>query len=114
VSSLRRLRFLGLAPSQKTPDEVPDGPIVRDNKQFLYDVIAMPNTPPLAQAHHVDFALHTLGWKAFQDLCAQVWSMTPTLARGALLRRQILVCRYCLDFPRSLASRSIGTWPLLI
>ncbi len=25
-----------------------------------------------AQAHHVDFALHTLGWKAFQDLCAQV------------------------------------------
>lgn len=24
------------------------------------------------QAHHVDFALHTLGWKAFQDLCAQV------------------------------------------
>lgn len=25
-----------------------------------------------AQAYHVDFALHTLGWKAFQDLCAQV------------------------------------------
>lgn len=24
------------------------------------------------QAYHVDFALHTLGWKAFQDLCAQV------------------------------------------
>jgi energy-coupling factor transporter ATP-binding protein EcfA2 len=23
-------------------------------------------------AYHVDFALHTLGWKAFQDLCAQV------------------------------------------
>jgi energy-coupling factor transporter ATP-binding protein EcfA2 len=27
---------------------------------------------PEAQAYHVDFALHTLGWKAFQDLCAQV------------------------------------------
>ncbi|WP_240160758.1 hypothetical protein [Burkholderia sp. Ax-1719] len=25
-----------------------------------------------AQAYHSDFALHTLGWKAFQDLCAQV------------------------------------------
>jgi energy-coupling factor transporter ATP-binding protein EcfA2 len=25
-----------------------------------------------AQAYHVDFALHSLGWKAFQDLCAQV------------------------------------------
>ncbi|MGA0582701.1 MAG: restriction endonuclease, partial [Castellaniella sp.] len=24
------------------------------------------------QAYHVDFTLHTLGWKAFQDLCAQV------------------------------------------
>lgn len=24
------------------------------------------------QAYQVDFALHTLGWKAFQDLCAQV------------------------------------------
>jgi energy-coupling factor transporter ATP-binding protein EcfA2 len=25
-----------------------------------------------AQGYHVDFALHSLGWKAFQDLCAQV------------------------------------------
>jgi hypothetical protein len=25
-----------------------------------------------AQGYQVDFALHTLGWKAFQDLCAQV------------------------------------------
>ena len=24
------------------------------------------------QAYHADFALHTLGWKAFQDLCTQV------------------------------------------
>ncbi|MNV57547.1 hypothetical protein D3C71_1498850 [compost metagenome] len=24
------------------------------------------------QAYHVDFVMHTLGWKAFQDLCAQV------------------------------------------
>lgn len=28
--------------------------------------------PAQAQAYQVDFALHTLGWKAFQDLCAQV------------------------------------------
>lgn len=27
---------------------------------------------PEAQAYNVDFSLHTLGWKAFQDLCAQV------------------------------------------
>jgi energy-coupling factor transporter ATP-binding protein EcfA2/CRP-like cAMP-binding protein len=26
----------------------------------------------LAEGYHVDFALHSLGWKAFQDLCAQV------------------------------------------
>lgn len=32
----------------------------------------MQQTPPIAQAYHSDFALHTLGWKAFQDLCAQV------------------------------------------
>ena len=32
----------------------------------------MSKTSPLAQAYNVDFALHTLGWKAFQDLCAQV------------------------------------------
>lgn len=25
-----------------------------------------------AQGYHADFALHTLGWKAFQDLCSQV------------------------------------------
>lgn len=29
-------------------------------------------TAAKVQAYHVDFALHTLGWKAFQDLCAQV------------------------------------------
>lgn len=27
---------------------------------------------PIAQGYHVDLALHTIGWKAFQDLCAQV------------------------------------------
>ncbi len=32
----------------------------------------MPNATPIAQAYHTDFALHTLGWKAFQDLCAQI------------------------------------------
>lgn len=29
-------------------------------------------TPPVAQGQIADFALHTLGWKAFQDLCAQI------------------------------------------
>jgi hypothetical protein len=32
----------------------------------------MSNTPSSTQAYHADFALHTLGWKAFQDLCAQI------------------------------------------
>ena len=32
----------------------------------------MNSTKPQAQANIVDLALHTLGWKAFQDLCAQV------------------------------------------
>lgn len=32
----------------------------------------MPTTIPVAQAYHADFDLHTLGWKAFQDLCAQI------------------------------------------
>ncbi|MYM83353.1 hypothetical protein GTP44_15505 [Duganella sp. FT50W] len=31
-----------------------------------------PNPVREAQGYHADFALHTLGWKAFQDLCAQV------------------------------------------
>lgn len=29
-------------------------------------------SPPIAQASQTSLALHTLGWKAFQDLCAQV------------------------------------------
>jgi hypothetical protein len=29
-------------------------------------------TEPVAQAENYDLAFHTLGWKAFQDLCAQV------------------------------------------
>lgn len=32
----------------------------------------MLNSSPVAHAYNIDFALHTLGWKAFQDLCAQV------------------------------------------
>ena len=32
----------------------------------------MKNKKPQAQGQLVDLALHTLGWKAFQDLCAQV------------------------------------------
>jgi energy-coupling factor transporter ATP-binding protein EcfA2 len=31
-----------------------------------------PTRTAQAQGYHVDFALHSLGWKAFQDLCAQV------------------------------------------
>jgi hypothetical protein len=27
---------------------------------------------PIAQGYHTDLALHTIGWKAFQDLCAQI------------------------------------------
>jgi len=30
------------------------------------------NPPPRAQAGHVSYELHTLGWKAFQDLCATI------------------------------------------
>lgn len=32
----------------------------------------MSNSSPIAQGYNADFALHTLGWKAFQDLCAQL------------------------------------------
>lgn len=32
----------------------------------------MSNSSPVAQGYYADFALHTLGWKAFQDLCAQL------------------------------------------
>ena len=33
---------------------------------------AIPNVARTAQGAYADLALHTLGWKAFQDLCAQV------------------------------------------
>lgn len=33
---------------------------------------AAKNATPLAQAQQIDFALHTLGWKAFQDLAVAV------------------------------------------
>ena len=32
----------------------------------------MLSSSPVAHAYNIDFALHTLGWKAFQDLCAQI------------------------------------------
>ncbi len=32
----------------------------------------MNSTKPQAQGQNLDLALHTLGWKAFQDLCAQI------------------------------------------
>ncbi|MFZ4286312.1 hypothetical protein [Variovorax sp. HJSM1_2] len=35
----------------------------------------MTNAVPLAQGPIVDLAIHTLGWKAFQDLCAQICSV---------------------------------------
>ncbi|MGY3229384.1 energy-coupling factor transporter ATP-binding protein EcfA2 [Luteibacter sp. HA06] len=47
----------------------------------------MTTTAPSAQAYHVDFSLNTLGWKAFQDLCAQVceeeYSCTVSVYREA-------------------------------
>ena len=40
---------------------------------FTLDAKLLPATPiPEAQAGQTNLALHTLGWKAFQDLCAQV------------------------------------------
>lgn len=46
----------------------------------------MPICPPIAQAYHADFALHTLGWKAFQDLCAQL--CTESLGRTVSIYRE--------------------------
>lgn len=46
----------------------------------------MSNNLPVAHAYNIDFALHTLGWKAFQDLCAQV--CTETLGRTVSIYRE--------------------------
>ena len=46
----------------------------------------MSNNSPVAHAYNVDFALHTLGWKAFQDLCAQVCA--ETLGRTVSIYRE--------------------------
>lgn len=46
----------------------------------------MSNKSPVAHAYNIDFALHTLGWKAFQDLCAQV--CTETLGRTVSIYRE--------------------------
>jgi hypothetical protein len=46
----------------------------------------MSNSSPVAQAYNVDFALHTLGWKAFQDLCAQICA--ETLGRTISIYRE--------------------------
>lgn len=46
----------------------------------------MSNSSPVAQAYNVDFALHTLGWKAFQDLCAQICA--ETLGRTVSIYRE--------------------------
>jgi len=46
----------------------------------------MSNSSPVAHAYNIDFALHTLGWKAFQDLCAQV--CTETLGRTVSIYRE--------------------------
>lgn len=46
----------------------------------------MSNSSPVAHAYNIDFALHTLGWKAFQDLCAQV--CTESLGRTVSIYRE--------------------------
>lgn len=46
----------------------------------------MSSSSPVAHAHNVDFALHTLGWKAFQDLCAQICA--ETLGRTVSIFRE--------------------------
>lgn len=47
----------------------------------------MTNPTPHVQGPIVDLAIHTLGWKAFQDLCAQVcaevWNKTVAIYREA-------------------------------
>ena len=47
----------------------------------------MTNAKPHVQGPMVDLAIHTLGWKAFQDLCAQVcaevWNKTVSIYREA-------------------------------
>jgi hypothetical protein len=46
----------------------------------------MSNSSPVAHAYNVNFALHTLGWKAFQDLCAQICA--ETLGRTVSIYRE--------------------------
>lgn len=46
----------------------------------------MVNRSPVAHAYNIDFALHTLGWKAFQDLCAQICG--ETLGRTVSIYRE--------------------------
>ncbi|MHB0990285.1 MAG: nSTAND3 domain-containing NTPase [Burkholderiales bacterium] len=46
----------------------------------------MSNNSSVAHAYNVDFALHTLGWKAFQDLCAQICA--ETLGRTVSIYRE--------------------------
>lgn len=41
-------------------------------KNTMRKFVPMPTNSPIAQSYHADFSLHTLGWKAFQDLCAQL------------------------------------------
>ncbi|WP_052954632.1 hypothetical protein [Microvirga vignae] len=53
------------------------------------------------QAQEVDFALHTLGWKAFQDLCAEI-------ARE-VLGRVVTIFRPAQDGGRDAAF--LGQWP---
>ena len=52
----------------------------------------MPQSIPQVQGPVTDLAIHTLGWKAFQDLCAQVadeaWGVTVSVYREAQDRGQ--------------------------
>ena len=41
---------------------------------------------PVAHAYNIDFALHTLGWKSFQDLCSQI--CTEMLGRTVSIYRE--------------------------
>ncbi len=46
---------------------------MKNEEGETYNLKIVKNTRPIAQGALVDLALHTLGWKAVQDLCAQVF-----------------------------------------
>jgi hypothetical protein len=44
-------------------------------KKVAVRSLAARRARPQAQAQHIDYALHTLGWASFQDLCASVFEI---------------------------------------